>query len=168
VDSDGERRGEDTAVTDPRWLDEHEQQAWRRYLDMQAQLQTRLHRELQRESSLSLADFDVLVALTDRPDTRIRVLELAEAVQWEKSRLSHHLVRMQRRGLIERQDCPDDARGAFVVLTDDDGEPSRAPLPPTSRRCAGWCSTGSTPRRCRRWPTSPRSCSAASATAIWA
>jgi DNA-binding MarR family transcriptional regulator len=104
-------------VTDPRWLDEHEQQAWRRYLDMQAQLQARLHRELQRESSLSLADFDVLVALTDRPDTRIRVLELAEALQWEKSRLSHHLVRMQRRGLIEREDCPEDARGAFVVLT---------------------------------------------------
>lgn len=106
-------------MTDPRWLDDHEQHAWRRYLDMQAQLQARLHRELQRESSLSLADFDVLVALTDRPDRRIRVLELAEALQWEKSRLSHHLVRMERRGLIERQDCPDDARGAFVVLTDD-------------------------------------------------
>jgi DNA-binding MarR family transcriptional regulator len=47
----------------------------------------------------------------------MRVLELAEAVQWEKSRLSHHLARMQRRGLIKRQNCPGDARGAFVVLT---------------------------------------------------
>jgi DNA-binding MarR family transcriptional regulator len=106
-------------VTDPRWLDDHEQYAWRRYLDMQTQLQARLHRELQHDSSLSLADFDVLVALTDRPERRIRVLELAEALQWEKSRLSHHLARMERRGLIERQDCPDDARGAFVVLTAD-------------------------------------------------
>jgi DNA-binding MarR family transcriptional regulator len=49
----------------------------------------------------------------------MRVLELAEALQWEKSRLSHHLARMERRGLIERQDCPDDARGAFVALTDE-------------------------------------------------
>jgi DNA-binding MarR family transcriptional regulator len=57
------------------------------------------------------------VALTDRPGVPLRVFELAEAVQWEKSRLSHHLARMERRGLVERQDCPDDARGAFVVLT---------------------------------------------------
>ncbi len=59
----------------------------------------------------------VLVQLTDRPDELVRVLELAQALQWEKSRLSHHLARMQRRGLVAREDCPDDARGAFIVLT---------------------------------------------------
>jgi DNA-binding MarR family transcriptional regulator len=106
-------------MTDPRWLDERQQRAWRGYLAMQARLQARLNRQLQTDSGMSLADFDVLVALTDRPDVRIRVLELAEALQWEKSRLSHHLARMERRGLIERQDCVDDARGAFVVLTDE-------------------------------------------------
>src|SRR3954447_17076802 len=84
---------------------------------MQTRLQAELNRQLQADSGLSLADFDVLVALTDRPDVPLRVFELAEAVQWEKSRLSHHLARMERRGLVERQDCPDDARGAFVVLT---------------------------------------------------
>ncbi|MCE3555413.1 MarR family transcriptional regulator [Pseudonocardia sp. RS11V-5] len=99
-----------------RWLDEREQRAWRGYLAMQAQLQARLHRRLQADSGLSYADFDVLVALTDR-DERVRVLELAEALQWEKSRLSHHLSRMQKRGLVEREECADDARGAFVVLT---------------------------------------------------
>ena len=101
-----------------RWLDEREQRAWRSYLAMQTRLQARLNRQLQADAGMSLADFDVLVALTDRPDVQIRVLELAEALQWEKSRLSHHLARMERRGLIERQDCADDARGAFVVLTD--------------------------------------------------
>ncbi|MCE0764421.1 MarR family transcriptional regulator [Pseudonocardia kujensis] len=100
-----------------RWLDEREQRAWRGYLAMQAQLQARLHRRLQADSGLSYADFDVLVALTDRAGEQVRVLELAEALQWEKSRLSHHLSRMQKRGLVEREECADDARGAFVVLT---------------------------------------------------
>jgi DNA-binding MarR family transcriptional regulator len=86
---------------------------------MHAQLTARLHRELQAESGLSLADFDVLVQLTDRPESRARVLELAETLQWEKSRLSHHLARMQRRGLVAREECPDDGRGAFIVLTED-------------------------------------------------
>ena len=104
-------------VTEPRWLDEHQQRAWRSYLAMNAQLNARLHRQLQADSGLSLADFAVLVQLTDSPDERVRVLELAQALQWEKSRLSHHLARMQRRGLIARQDCPEDARGTFIVLT---------------------------------------------------
>ena len=104
-------------MTDPRWLDDREQQAWRSYLAMQNRLQAHLNRRLQADSGLSLADFTVLVELTDVTDGRLRVRELAEALQWEKSRLSHHLARMERRGLIERQDCPDDARGAFVALT---------------------------------------------------
>lgn len=104
-------------MTDPRWLTEYEQRAWRAYLDMHARLTARLHRDLQADSGLSLSDFDVLVQLTDRDDERARVLELAQALQWEKSRLSHHLARMERRGLVERQECPDDARGAFIALT---------------------------------------------------
>jgi DNA-binding MarR family transcriptional regulator len=104
-------------VAEPRWLDDQEQRAWRGYLAMHARLTARLHRQLQVEAGLSLADFDVLVQLTDRPDRRARVLELADALQWEKSRLSHHLSRMQRRGLVTREDCPDDGRGAFIVLT---------------------------------------------------
>lgn len=85
---------------------------------MNAQLSAYLHRQLQADSGLSLADFDVLVQLTDRAEPRMRVGELAEALQWEKSRLSHHLARMSKRELITREDCPDDARGAFIVLTD--------------------------------------------------
>lgn len=105
-------------VTETRWLTAREQCAWRTYLDMHAQLMARLHRQLQADAGLSLSDFDVLVQLTDRDDPSVRVLELAASLHWEKSRLSHHLARMQRRGLVARQECPDDARGAFVVLTE--------------------------------------------------
>jgi DNA-binding MarR family transcriptional regulator len=103
---------------EPRWLDGREQRAWRGYLTMQAELQATLHRRLQADAGLSLADFDVLVALSDRAGEPVRAGELAGVLQWEKSRLSHHLARMERRGLVAREDCPDDARGAFVALTD--------------------------------------------------
>lgn len=101
-----------------RWLTEPEQRAWRGLLQMTAQLQARLHRQLMSSSGLSLADYDVLVPLSEAPDGRLRMFELAAHLNWEQSRVSHHLARMQRRGLIGREDCVDDRRGAFVVLTD--------------------------------------------------
>ncbi|MPY81444.1 MAG: MarR family transcriptional regulator [Actinophytocola sp.] len=104
-------------VTDTRWLSESEQRAWRAYLSVQAQLNARLARQMQAESELSLSDFEVLVHLTDTPNARVRAFELARLLQWEKSRLSHHLARMQRRGLVDREECPEDARGAFIVIT---------------------------------------------------
>jgi DNA-binding MarR family transcriptional regulator len=100
-----------------RWLDEREQRAWRAYVTMNARLTERLNRQLQLDSGLSGADFQVLVHLTDLAEGPVRVVEMARELEWEKSRLSHHLARMQRRGLVDRQECPDDARGAFVVLT---------------------------------------------------
>lgn len=104
-------------MTDNRWLDADQQRTWRRYLRMQAELAARLARQLQADSNLSVADFEVLVYLTDVPEGRLRVTELARSLQWEKSRLSHHLSRMERRGLVVRENCPSDARGAFAVLT---------------------------------------------------
>jgi DNA-binding MarR family transcriptional regulator len=101
-----------------RWLDEGEQRAWRAYQRMQGQLAARLNRQLQADSGLSLADYEVLVLLTDVPEACVRPFELQRRLQWEQSRLSHHLTRMQRRGLIERRECDEDGRGALIVLTD--------------------------------------------------
>jgi DNA-binding MarR family transcriptional regulator len=101
----------------PRWLAEDEQQVWRAYLDMHARLGAQLSREMQDESGLSIADFSVLVQLSEHADGRLRVLELARALRWEKSRLSHQLTRMQQRRLIERSSCSEDRRGAWIVLT---------------------------------------------------
>lgn len=105
-------------AVDVRWLSEPEQRAWRAFLDMQAQLNARLNREMQDASGLSSADFAVLVPLSENPDGKLRVLELARNLSWEKSRLSHQLTRMGQRGLIERSHCTEDRRGAFIVLTD--------------------------------------------------
>ena len=102
----------------PRWLTAREQSAWRAYLDMTSKLNARLNREMQQQSGISIADYSVLVQLSEHIDARMRVLELARALGWEKSRLSHQLSRMQRRGLIERSNCSEDRRGAWIVLTD--------------------------------------------------
>ncbi|MBE7188066.1 MarR family winged helix-turn-helix transcriptional regulator [Jatrophihabitans endophyticus] len=111
------------------WLDDREQSAWRSFLHMHAQLTAQLGRELQESSNLSISDYSVLVQLSDQPDQRVRILELARALQWEKSRLSHQLTRMQQRGLLERSSCKEDRRGAFVVLTDAGREALEAVAP---------------------------------------
>jgi DNA-binding MarR family transcriptional regulator len=85
---------------------------------MTSRLDARLNRDLQQTSGLSLADYDVLVLLTEAPHGRLRMFQLVEDLQWEQSRLSHHIARMQRRGLVSREECATDKRGAFVVLTD--------------------------------------------------
>ena len=100
-----------------RWLNRREQRAWRAYLLLEHQLGTRVARELQRETGLSGADYEVLVNLSEAPDGRLRPFELGRATQWEKSRLSHHLTRMEERGLVKRESCPTDNRGAHIVLT---------------------------------------------------
>ena len=99
------------------WLTDDEQRAWRGLVQMTSRLDARLNRELQHSSGLSLADYDVLVHLTDAPGGRLRPFALQRELDWEQSRLSHHLSRMQRRGLIRREECGDDGRGAYVRLT---------------------------------------------------
>ena len=84
---------------------------------MQARLGGELARQLTAESGLSYPDYVVLVALTDRPDGRTRLFELGKFLDWEKSRLSHHLTRMANRGLITKEPCDEDRRGAFIVIT---------------------------------------------------
>lgn len=106
-------------MAETRWLDDHEQRAWRAYLRMNTVLGAALARQLQSESMLSMPDFEVLVHLTDAEDDRIRVSELARVMRWEKSRLSHHLSRMEKRGLVGRDACVSDGRGAYIVLTEE-------------------------------------------------
>ena len=101
-----------------RWLTEEEQRAWRGLLRMTSQLNARMNRQLLQDYGVSLADYDVLVVLSEAPEGRLRVFEVADALAWEQSRVSHQLARMQRRGLIVRQDCSSDARGAFAALTE--------------------------------------------------
>lgn len=99
------------------WLDDDQQRAWRTWLKLNRDLPAALARELAGASDLSMADFEVLVNLTDVPEGRLRISELAANMAWERSRVSHHLKRMEARGLVDRAGCPDDGRGSFVGIT---------------------------------------------------
>jgi len=89
---------------------------WQALLDTTAELRRVLGTELQ-EMSLSPADYQVLLALTEANDKQLRSSDLAQTIDWERSRLSHHLGRMERRRLIRRDDCATDSRGAEISLT---------------------------------------------------
>lgn len=104
-------------MTNEPWLTDEQQCVWRDWVAMDFQLFAALHRQLQADHGLSLSDFAVLVQLTDAPGRRVRVIALAEQMGWERSRLSHHVKRMESRGLVERRECAQDGRGAFVVIT---------------------------------------------------
>ena len=104
-------------MDDVRWLNEREERAWRSLQFMQMRLEGELARQLTADSGLSYPDYLVLVALTDRQDGRMRLFELGDALGWEKSRLSHHVARMTERGLVTKEKCDSDRRGAFVVIT---------------------------------------------------
>lgn len=84
---------------------------------MQTRLFAQLNRQLQRESGLSGADYEVLACLSETLSGRLRAFELGRITQWEKSRLSHHLTRMEQRGLVARETCASDSRYAEIVLT---------------------------------------------------
>lgn len=101
-----------------RWLTPEEQRAWRGFVRLHERLGGRLGRLLQSESNVSAADFAVLVHLTDSPEGRQRYQDLARALEWEKSRMSHHIARMAGRGMVVREECAEDGRGAYVVITD--------------------------------------------------
>ncbi|MGD9704410.1 MAG: MarR family winged helix-turn-helix transcriptional regulator [Acidimicrobiia bacterium] len=100
-----------------RWLNEREERAWRSLQFMQMRLEGELARQLSADSGLSYPDYLVLVALTDHPDGRMRLFELAGVLGWEKSRLSHHVGRMAGRDLVTKEQCDSDRRGAYVIIT---------------------------------------------------
>lgn len=113
-----------TEVGDERaaWLDTDEMGAWRSYIEGSALLEHRLTRELQSAHGLSIADYEILVRLSEQPERQLRMSELAENVAHSKSRMSHQVRRLESAGLVRRVVCPDDGRGVLAVLTDEGAE----------------------------------------------
>lgn len=111
------------------WLTSDEQRAWRTYLRMSSLLPAQLNRQLQRDSGLTLPEYEVLVQLSEAPGQQLRPFQICDALNWEQSRLSHQLTRMERRGLVARQECEADGRGAFVVLTEAGADSIRTAAP---------------------------------------
>jgi DNA-binding MarR family transcriptional regulator len=98
-------------------LTDRQQTAWASYQRMRIRLAGRIGRELARETGLSEADFEILSHLAGTPDTPVRALALRCGLEWEKSRLSHQLRRMEQRGLVVREPCVEDNRGFVVRVT---------------------------------------------------
>lgn len=99
------------------WLNPAEQHAWRIFIRLHQKITAELTRDLQAHSKLSGADYEILVALTDVPEGRLRPQDLASAIDWEQSRLSHQIARMSKRGLVTREECAEDGRGVLVAIT---------------------------------------------------
>lgn len=103
--------------TAPRWLTPVEERAWRGMMRMHDLVVSEAGRVMQEEFGLSGADYAVLAELSRLRDGRLRILELTKVLGWEKSRVSHHLGRMVKRGLLAREECAEDGRGAYVAVT---------------------------------------------------
>src|SRR3954454_14621220 len=100
-----------------RWLEDRQQRAWQGYRRVNQELFAVLEQHLARESGLSGADYRVLVPLSEAPGGLLRARDLGSEIGWDRRRLSHHLSRMEQRGLVIREECAEDARGLMVRLT---------------------------------------------------
>ena len=100
-----------------RWLDDREAHLWRTWLRVNQELPGLLADLINRESGLSAADYAVLVPLSESADGMVRARDLGREIYWDRSRLSHQVARMEKRGLVAREECEADARGAMIRLT---------------------------------------------------
>ena len=105
-------------MTQPRWLSDEEQRAWRSYLEATVLLFDALDRQLQQEAGIPHAYYEILVRLSESPSRSMRMSELATQTRSSRSRLSHAVARLEEKGWIERVDCPTDRRGQVAHLTD--------------------------------------------------
>jgi DNA-binding MarR family transcriptional regulator len=124
-----------------------ELEVWRSLVDTTDELRRVLGAQLAEDSQLSAADYAVLLALSEADGRRLRSSELAATMAWERSRLSHHLGRMEKRGLIAREDCPIDSRGAEVVITEDGATAFRRATTPHTRAIKEYFADALTPEQ---------------------
>lgn len=103
----------------PQWLTPPQQRAWRAYLNGSAWLHEALNDDLEEEAGLSLHEYEILVRLSEAPGRRIRMSALADRIVHSRSRLTHTITRMQKRGWVNRQPSRDDGRGVEAVLTEE-------------------------------------------------
>ncbi|MFE3161546.1 MarR family winged helix-turn-helix transcriptional regulator [Streptomyces sp. NPDC059224] len=112
-----------------RWLSDEEQHVWRSYLHATTLLEDHLDRQLQRDAGMPHIYYGLLVGLAEAPGRRLRMTELAMGAKITRSRLSHAVARLEKNGWVRREDCPDDKRGQFAVLTEEGSEVLRRTAP---------------------------------------
>jgi len=117
--SDASTKTYDECVARPKRLTEDQRLLWKAYRDLFQGLTSALQDQLHRDTALSGSEYSVLTALSHTPDGVLRARELGAELGWDRSRLSHLVRRMEKRGLVTREECSEDARGSMVRLTDD-------------------------------------------------
>jgi DNA-binding MarR family transcriptional regulator len=108
-----------STTTGTRWLDAEQQRSWRAYLVGTTLLTDRLDRDLRELHDLSMPEYEILVRLSEAPDRRMRMAELAGSISHSRSRVTHTVTRLEKDGLVERSACVSDGRGVEAVLTDE-------------------------------------------------
>ncbi|TDD24870.1 MarR family transcriptional regulator [Actinomadura sp. KC06] len=105
-------------MTEPRWLDAAQQRDWRAYVDGSVRLTEIMDRDLKSRHGLSVSEYEILVRLSEAPERQLRMAELAENASQSRSRLSHTCSRLESKGLVKRDSCPNDKRGVYAQLTE--------------------------------------------------
>ncbi len=103
--------------SETRWLDADQQASWRAYLVGSTLLMDTLDRELRSEHGISMAEYEILVRLSERPDRTLRMAQIAESMQHSRSRVTHTVARMEKAGLIRREAAEGDKRGVDAIMT---------------------------------------------------
>src|ERR687889_2359196 len=101
-----------------RWLDERQQQSWRALVMGMTLLLDRLDADLRRGFDISLAEYEILVRLSERPQRRLRMAQLADAMAHSRSRVTHTVKRMELAGLVIRTTSAEDGRGVVCAMTE--------------------------------------------------
>ncbi|ADB30050.1 transcriptional regulator, MarR family [Kribbella flavida DSM 17836] len=105
-------------MAEPRWLDEKEQQAWRAFIAAQRVVNGRIEQQLQRDAGMPHTYFEILVRLSEAPEGRLRMSELAVSTLGSRSRLSHAVNRLEKVGWVRREGIESDRRGQVAILTE--------------------------------------------------
>ena len=116
-------------TADIRWLNEEEQDLWRHLLASIRKINRGMEETLLACGEISISEYSVLVSLSEAPNKTLRLRELCSELDWDRSRASHQITRMEKRGLVRKERCSGDARGVEVVLTDTGMERLEASVP---------------------------------------
>jgi DNA-binding MarR family transcriptional regulator len=117
------------SMADKLWLTAAQQRTWLNYMRVYLRMEYEMNRQLQSDCGLSLADYTVMNALAEAPGRRLRLSTLATTIGWERSRLSHHLQRMARRGIVDRAPSETDGRATDATLTEQGSKALRGAAP---------------------------------------
>jgi DNA-binding MarR family transcriptional regulator len=105
-------------MTEPQWLTDDQQRVWRKLAALMTLLPAALDAQLQRDAQLTHFGYWTLAMLSEAPDHKLRMSELAARGSSSQSRISHAVAKLEERGWVRRDPCPEDRRGFVAVLTD--------------------------------------------------